>query len=351
MHLRKSATIVLIVSAMILFIIGSFASLLTVADTTQQKEGYSDSNSLQPSSASSTTVQATQRNSILALNLNGTDRIVVTIALNGDIEYEKNESQLVYTFLLRSPGSWNITFRNDNAELVTYYYALVLTTFSPITTYPAIGLLFPTFLAAEILLSLLLPVNFYDSLKKMSKKTKEAFLFCIIAFLALGFMPLLSVLTGTTTPLFSPISSSMEPTVSPGDLAVVTNVYPRSLQVGDIIVYDKLMDSLQSTPSQISSPTLHRIARIVVSNNQRFFVTKGDNNPEEDSWLVPEEGVIGRVTFIIPFVGNIILILSRIEVKVGVIIATLVIIALWPSKKGKTKPRMKDYEKEKVITH
>jgi signal peptidase len=164
-------------------------------------------------------------------------------------------------------------------------------------------------------------------------------------------MPLLTLLTGTTTPLFSPISSSMEPTVSPGDLAIVTHVYPRSLQVGDIIVYDKLMETLQSTPSQISSPTLHRIARIVVVNNQRFFVTKGDNNPDEDTWFVPEEGVIGKVVFVFPFVGNIFLLLSQLEVKVGVIVAAVAIIALWPSKKAKTKPEMKNYEKEKITNH
>lgn len=212
-------------------------------------------------------------------------------------------------------------------------------------------MVFPTFFTAEILLFLLLPVNFYDNVKRMSKKTRETLLFLVIAFLALGFMPLLALLTGTSTPLFSPTSSSMEPTVVPGDLAIVTSVYPRSLQVGDIIVYGELVETLQSTPSKISSPTLHRIARIVVVNNQRFFVTKGDNNPDEDTWFVPEEGIIGKVVWVVPYVGNLFLLLSQLEVKVGVIVAALAIIALWPSKKTIAKIRGKNHEKENLTDH
>jgi signal peptidase len=351
MHLRKRTTIVLVAFAIVMFALGTFASLLTVADTTQQKDGFSDSSSLQPLTATSKTVNATERYSTLTMELNATDRIIVTISLNGEIEYSKNDSQLVYTFLLRNPGSWNVTFRNDNTKLVTYDYTLVLTTFYPITVYPADGLLFPTFVAAEFSLFLLLPVNFYDNLKRTSKKTREALLFCTIAFLALGFMPLLTLLTGTSTPLFSPVSTSMEPTLLPGDLAIVTHVYPRSLQVGDIIVYDKLMDSLQSTPSQISTPTLHRIVRIVVLNNQRLFVTKGDNNPDEDSWLVPESGIMGKVVFIVPYVGNILLLLSQLEVKIGILVVGAVIIVLWPNKKTKVKPEMKNNEDEKATNN
>jgi signal peptidase I len=345
MHLRKRTTIVLVMFALILFVIGSIASLITVADTTQQREGYYYSDSLQPSSEISKTVRATQPESMLSIELNSTDRIITTIALNGETEFLKNESHLEHTFLLRKTGLWNVTFRNENAELVTYTYGIALTTFYPITTYPVAGIIFPTFATAEFLLCMLLPVNFLDNMKRMSKKTRETLLFCIIAFLALGFMPLLSLLTGTTTPLFSPISSSMEPTVPPGDLALVTHVYPRSLQIGDIIVYDKLMETLQSTPTQISAPTLHRIARIVVANNQRFFVTKGDNNPNEDTWFVPEEGIVGKVALVIPLLGNVVLLLSLIEVKIGVIVATFVVIALWPNKKAKTEPEMKNHER------
>ena len=349
MHLRKRTTILLIVFAIVLFIVGLFASLIAVADKTQEREGYSDSNYLAPSLEMSKTVQSTKPGGALNINLNATERLIVTIALNGEIEYAKNESELENTFLLRNPGAWSITFRNDNADFVNYTYTIALTTFSPVTTYPAAGLLLPTFTTAEILLILLLPINFYDNLKKMSRKTKEITVFSAIAILAVGFMPMLMLATGTSTPLFSPTSSSMEPTVSPGDLAVVTSVDPKSLGVGDIVVFDKLMDTLdQSTPSQISSPTMHRIARIVIFNNHRYFVTKGDNNQYEDTWFVPEKGVVGKVAFTIPYVGNVVLALSRIDVKIGIIGVTLAIIALWPSKKKKTQSKVKTHEEENV---
>ena len=348
MHLRKRTTIVLIVSAMILFVVGSIASLIAIAGTTPEKTGYSDSGSLEPLSGMSKIVQATRRDSLLAVKLNATERIIIIVALNGEAEFTKNESQLDSSFVLREPGSWNVTFRNDNEERVTFTYGIDLTTFYPMTTYPANGLLIPTFATAEVLLCTLLPVNFYDSLKGMSKKTKETVLLCIIAFLALGFMPLLSLLTGTNTPLISPTSSSMEPTVSSGDLAIVTSVYPRSLQVGDIIVFDKLMETLQSKPSQIEAPTMHRIDRIFTVNNQRFFITKGDNNPDEDTWVVPEEGVVGKVIFVVPLIGNVFLLLSRLDVKIEVIAATVAIIALWPSNKTWAKIRGKNHEKENL---
>jgi signal peptidase len=140
----------------------------------------------------------------------------------------------------------------------------------------------------------------------------------------------------------------MEPTASPGDLAIVTSVYPRSLQVGDIIVYDKLMVTLQSKPSQIEAPTMHRIDRIFAVNNQRFFITKGDNNPNEDTWFVPEEGVVGKVIFVVPLIGNVFLLLSRLDVKIELIAATVAIIALWPSKKTWAKLRGKNHEKENL---
>lgn len=136
MHFRKRITIVLVVFAIILFVVGSFASLFAVADTTQDREVYSDSDMLPPFSEITKTVQATQPGSMLTIELNATDRIIVTIALNGEIEYAKNESQLLFTFLLRNPGSWNITFRNDNAEFASYTYTIDLITYYPITIYP-----------------------------------------------------------------------------------------------------------------------------------------------------------------------------------------------------------------------
>jgi signal peptidase len=157
---------------------------------------------------------------------------------------------------------------------------------------------------------------------------------------AVGFMPILGLVSGTSVPLASPTSSSMEPTVSPGDLALVTGVNPKTLSVGDIIVYDELVQNLSDpVPSKISSPTMHRIDKIVFENNQRYFITKGDNNPTEDDWFVPKEGVQGKVVFVIPYLGNVVLALSRIDVKIAIVSITVVIIALWPNKKKKTPPK------------
>ena len=355
MHLRKRLTICFITVAIFFFVIGSVAGLLADVSKTEEKEGSSRFHSLAPASEKWQNITTHQQNSILRIDLNSTDKLLTTISLNGEVEYSKNESYLENQFLLRTVGDWNVTFKNYNADYVNYTLTYALTTYFKEATYPFAWLIFPAFAAGQLTICLLIGVTFYDNMKKWSRRTKEIILLSVIAILALGFIPMLSLATGTDTPIISPVSSSMEPTINPGDLAIVQGAHPRSLEVGDILVYDKLVEDLnEPTPQTISSPTVHRIERIITYNNQRFFVTKGDNNPNEDTWFVPEEGVIGKVTFVVPYLGGVVLALSQIEVKIIIIAVALVVIALWPSKKSKkskTKLGVKEHEEKILPNH
>lgn len=74
---------------------------------------------------------------------------------------------------------------------------------------------------------------------------------------------------------------SMSPTFRPGHVLYVRPT-AQDIQVGDVIVF------------------LHPTANIyyvhrVVSKTQGGWITRGDNNPFEDSWLVTPEDVVGRV--------------------------------------------------------
>lgn len=85
--------------------------------------------------------------------------------------------------------------------------------------------------------------------------------------------------------------SSMEPNMYTGDVAIVEQVEPKELRIGDVI---RFKDG--------SRDVLHRIIEIHSDETDLFFVTKGDNNPTVDE-LVMATQVEGRLIARIPDVG------------------------------------------------
>jgi signal peptidase I len=81
-----------------------------------------------------------------------------------------------------------------------------------------------------------------------------------------------------------------------GDLLIIRGVNSLGdVSVGDIIVYD--VGSGQR-------PIVHRVAEIVDSGGQVYFITMGDANyPNLDQWQVEPDDVLGEVVFVIPKLG------------------------------------------------
>lgn len=97
-------------------------------------------------------------------------------------------------------------------------------------------------------------------------------------------------------------SGSMEPVLYRGDLVVVRGVDPSTLQVGDIVIYNRTSD-----PNEV--PIVHRIVEIQnVSGELRFF-TKGDNNPVNDNEFRTESDIRAKVIGSIRYLGFITLLL------------------------------------------
>ncbi len=90
------------------------------------------------------------------------------------------------------------------------------------------------------------------------------------------------------------LSGSMEPTMSPGDAVIVTEVPPERIETGDIITF-------QRQGSQ--TPTTHRVIEIDQTENGPAYVTKGDANEDPDAGAVPAGRVIGEVMLVIPWIG------------------------------------------------
>ena len=91
-------------------------------------------------------------------------------------------------------------------------------------------------------------------------------------------------------------SSSMEPAMRAGALAVMLPVDPEDVKVGDIIAFDPPWDP---DPNVIVS---HRVIA-VHNDDQLLFDTKGDATEDSDPYYVTAQSVHGRVLFSVPYLG------------------------------------------------
>ncbi len=101
--------------------------------------------------------------------------------------------------------------------------------------------------------------------------------------------------------IFIDNTSSMLPAIKPGSVVIIqkTGTY----QKGDIVTF-------KSDPIS----TTHRIFKIVNRDGKDFFITKGDNNNAFDNDQTPSEDIIGKVVFIIPYLG---ILLTFLKTKLG----------------------------------
>jgi len=122
----------------------------------------------------------------------------------------------------------------------------------------------------------------------------------------------------------------MEPTLHVGDLLIVQGgIKPEEINVGpktgDIIVFRR--------PGRPDEFVVHRAVGVVIRGGKYYFRTKGDNNPVPDSWLVPEDYIIGKVIWSIPLLGYVKIYLGTPigMAAIIILIGALVIIEALPS--------------------
>ncbi|MFB6104376.1 MAG: signal peptidase I [Halobacteriaceae archaeon] len=92
------------------------------------------------------------------------------------------------------------------------------------------------------------------------------------------------------------LSDSMSPEIQAGDIVVVDDVEPETLERGDIITFRR---ERQDGPDRIT----HRIVEVQQTADGLRFWTKGDANDKRDPQPVEPQNVIGSVWFRIPAVG------------------------------------------------
>ena len=88
-------------------------------------------------------------------------------------------------------------------------------------------------------------------------------------------------------------SGSMEPEYYMGDAVIFEKKQAHEVKVGDILVFKRGRTVIT-----------HRIVSISKSNNSKYDITtKGDNNDNEDDYLVQKEDVLGVVKYSVKYVG------------------------------------------------
>lgn len=143
----------------------------------------------------------------------------------------------------------------------------------------------------------------------------KSFLVVLVIFLGLFFHLLSNQVGGWRG--FVVQSASMEPTIMTGSLVLTQTTHPSQLQEGDIITFIK--------PDKGREFITHRISESTHEETLSTFKTKGDNNSNEDNWVLAGGGVVGKVAYTIPYMGYA---LSFSQSKIGIVLLIL-IPALW----------------------
>ncbi|KAJ7502656.1 putative signal peptidase [Mycena galericulata] len=130
----------------------------------------------------------------------------------------------------------------------------------------------------------------------------------------------LEILTNCKSPVVVVLSGSMEPGIHRGDLLFLSNHAPQEYKNGDITVY-------QVPGDQIT--IVHRVVQTHTgptdeSGSRSYrFLTKGDNNDEDDLTLyrgrfdrLESKHVVGKVGLIVPLIGHVSLLFKEAPRKV-----------------------------------
>lgn len=119
----------------------------------------------------------------------------------------------------------------------------------------------------------------------LSCTAARAYLVFVAALAVIAFLPALFGWTGSVVQ-----SGSMEPRISPGDV-VLTTPLPKSspLPIGRVITFD--VDG---------ELVVHRLVHVTDDNT---LVTKGDANPDTDSWTVTRTNITGQGRLLVPYAG------------------------------------------------
>ncbi len=107
--------------------------------------------------------------------------------------------------------------------------------------------------------------------------------------------------------MYNVISGSMEPEIRVGSLIYVQSTEPEGIEEKDIIAFFSSVED--------GSIITHRVVKNGVVSGT--FTTKGDANSSEDPTPVPYDNFIGKVVLTIPYLGEVLTIMTSFYGKIG----------------------------------
>jgi len=118
--------------------------------------------------------------------------------------------------------------------------------------------------------------------KRLRQLAVVVLLATILPFVSFPFMPHF---------LFVVATDSMSPTIRRGDIVVISG---SAVENGSIVVFRNPINE---------GYEVHRICGTQRVGNHAYYVTKGDAIDQIDSFLIPQENVVGVVSAIVPYIG------------------------------------------------
>lgn len=154
---------------------------------------------------------------------------------------------------------------------------------------------------------------------------RSVVLLLIIILCIAGFWLGLKAYLMTNYPLLAVASGSMKPALKEGDLIIVQGGLEGSTIVAEEVTGDVIIFYRPGDPDEL---IVHRAVDKWQDGNIWKFHTKGDANPNEDSWIVRETDIIGKVVGVIPYIGHIPLFVHTINGKIIIIILIVILVLL-----------------------
>ncbi len=133
----------------------------------------------------------------------------------------------------------------------------------------------------------------------MKKLFSYIYFFVLVIVVMLS---LLSIMTVIRFPhnyrLFFVQSGSMEPAIQKGSLIIIQS--QKIYKKGDIVtVKNNEVADLKNPQSYVT----HRIVELIQGKGQLFYSTKGDANKSPDMNPRPSSAILGKVMYILPYIG------------------------------------------------
>ena len=129
-----------------------------------------------------------------------------------------------------------------------------------------------------------------------SRKTLKLFGWLLISVLSIVFLFVLVTTQFLHWRFDAVTTGSMSPTFKIGGVVIIHPITASQVTTGDVVTFRM----------PVGAPVLvtHRVVEQVREAGALYFQTRGDGVPENDSYLVPAQNVVGKVLCYLPYLGR-----------------------------------------------